>query len=279
MQDSISCLSPAKLNLGLKIIQKLTNNYHEINTTFCLIDLYDTISCVLTNEPNIILANHNNLWSINDDLMFRAAKLLQQTTKTNFGVKITINKSIPVGAGLGGGSSDAASILVILNKLWNLNLPINDLSKLAKELGADVPFFIYGKNAFATGIGECLTPIYLPQLYFVIVKPHFSIATADVFKQFVVPIHNKSNYSSTELLTTMENDLQPVASKMYPELNAIINNLQQYGTPVMTGSGSAVFLQFDNYANANKVASLLKNSYNTFLVKSLNCSPLNQILQ
>ncbi|MBP9742075.1 MAG: 4-(cytidine 5'-diphospho)-2-C-methyl-D-erythritol kinase [Burkholderiales bacterium] len=271
----ISYLSPAKLNLGLKIVGKRSDGYHLLKTIFCLIDLYDRIKIEVTNDSKITLVGHNQMWPYETDLGFKAASLLQKISGTNFGANIIIDKVIPVGAGLGGGSSNAATVLTALNYLWQLNLNNNELIDIGRSLGADVPFFIYGKNAYAGGIGDEFTPINLAQRYFVLVKPEFQIPTPKIFAAFKLDLNNDFSFINSEyLLNTLSNDLEEVAITVYPQLKKIINNLAQNGKFVMTGSGSTLFMQFDDLENANKVAYALRKSYNTYLVKSMDVSPI-----
>ncbi|MBY0379214.1 MAG: 4-(cytidine 5'-diphospho)-2-C-methyl-D-erythritol kinase, partial [Burkholderiales bacterium] len=179
-------------------------------------------------------------------------------------------------AGMGGGSSDAATVLMVLNKLWNINLPTSELTKIGLELGADIPFFIFGHNALATGIGEHLTSIELPRTFFVVVKPSFHIPTKNIFGAFAIGNSTIDNSTITPefLLTTQENDLFSVALKLYPQLKNIANTMSTFGNPAMTGSGSALYLSFTDKKFAKKVAKYLENSYNTYLIESLNKSPI-----
>ncbi len=226
MSNFINFRSPAKLNLGLKIVGKRNDGYHLMHSIFCLIDLMDEVALQITHNAKISLIEHQQDWPPDTDLAYKAAKLLQKTTNTNLGCNIKLHKIIPSGAGLGGGSSNAATVLMALNKLWHTNLSTDELINLGKQLGADVPFFIYGKNAFASGIGDEFTPIELPQLYFVLIKPSFNIPTKNIFTNlnFISLPANQSQFNCQHLLQTKENDLQIVASKLYPQLNPIIND-------------------------------------------------------
>ncbi len=268
-------LSPAKLNLGLKVVGKRDDGYHLLNTIFCLIDLYDRIDIQITNNGKISLIEHEQAWSYKKDLSYRAANLLQEYTGTPLGANIRIKKVIPSGAGLGGGSSNAATVLVVLNQLWKTQLSDETLINLGRTLGADIPFFIYGRNAFATGIGDIFTPINLTPMYFVIVKPNFYIPTRDIFVNLNLDFEkiSKNIIVPEALLLSLENDLEPFACKLYPELNQIVNDLSQYGKVQMTGSGSCVYLQFNDKNIAKKVAISLEVRYNTYLAEALQSSP------
>lgn len=259
--------SYAKLNLGLKIIDKQDNGYHLLNTVFCLIDLCDQLEFEVNHTGEINIINNNQTWELKDDLIFKAAYLLKNFDKQNNGVTIKVTKKIPIGSGMGGGSSNAATTLKALNKLWNLNLKDNELLKIALKIGADVPFFMLNKHAFAEGIGEILTPIELPEQYFVIVKPEFNIKTKDIFEEVNEYLKNKINYK--KLLATKENDLMKYAILKYPKLQQIIIELSQFGKVYMTGSGSAVYLVFESIKNAKNVAKKLSSRYNTYLTKTL----------
>ncbi len=268
-------LSPAKLNLGLRVVGRRPDGYHLLNTVFCLIDLFDQIEIQVIDKPQISLIEHNQAWSYTTDLGYKAAKLLQETTNSQFGANIKIKKTIPSGAGLGGGSSNAATVLLALNHLWQLNLTQDKLIELGITLGADVPFFIYGQNAFATGIGDVFSPITLKDEFFVLVKPKFHIPTKNIFSAIE---HFSEAFDELdapqELLDNPHNDLQDVAIKLYPRLENIIDDLKIFGKPIMTGSGSAIYLRFSNLKDANKVAQEIGKRYNIYLVKNLNKSPL-----
>jgi 4-diphosphocytidyl-2-C-methyl-D-erythritol kinase len=269
-------LSPAKLNLGLKITGKKEDGYHLLKTVFCLIDLFDEIDIQITNDKKISLIEHNQAWPFYTDLSYRAAILLQEYSGTSFGANIKIRKTIPSGAGLGGGSSNAATVLMVLNELWGLNISNTKLMELGISLGADVPFFIYGQNALALGIGEILSPVDIPKQYFVLVKPSFHIPTRNIFAHLKISNLNINADSITAnwLINTKENDLFPIATNLYPQLQNIVNELQEFGNTSMTGSGSVLYLTFFEKNIAKKVAKILESRYNTYLVKRLHYSPL-----
>jgi len=269
-------LSPAKLNLGLKIVGKRADGYHLLKSIFCLIDLYDQIEIQLTDNGKISLIEHNQAWFYQKDLAYKAAIVLREYTQTPLGANIKIKKVIPSGAGMGGGSSNAASVLIILNQLWQANLDVTALSAIGETLGADIPFFIRGVNAMVSGIGEIIEEIKLPQLYFVIIKPDFHVPTKDVFNNLKLDFTNiqPDHVNMDFLLTTRENDLEQVVKSLYPQINSIFSELAQYGTPVMTGSGSAIYLTFTDKNSAKNVANILTPRYNTYLATSLSKSPV-----
>lgn len=269
-----SFISPAKLNLGLRIVGKRPDGYHLLKSVFCLIDLFDQIDIQVTKNGRISLIEHNQAWFYQKDLSYRAAKLLQEYAGISMGANIRLKKVIPSGAGMGGGSSNAATTLVTLNHLWNANLSDAELIKLGLLIGADVPFFIQGKNALVTGIGEIIAPIEIPQLYFVIIKPEFHAPTRDIFKNLSLDFSqiNPDLITLEELITHKQNDLEVVVRKLYPQVESILNEMNQYGKAVMTGSGSSLYLSFTDKTQAKNVANILATRYNTFLVASLSAS-------
>ena len=271
-----SVLSPAKLNLGLRIVGKREDGYHLLKSVFCLIDLCDMIDIQITQNGKISLIEHNQAWFYQKDLSYKAAILLQKVTGSKLGANIKIKKVIPSGAGMGGGSSNAATVLVILNQLWNTGLSKAQLMELGLQLGADVPFFIQGKNALVEGIGEKITPIEIPETYFVIIKPKFHIPTREVFTNLVINFDSIDTQKITinELIENKLNDLEPVVRQLYPNSNDIFSELNQYGNAVMTGSGSCIYLSFSDKLIAKRVANILTSRYNTFLAASLPESPV-----
>ncbi len=271
-----SVLSPAKLNLGLKVIGKRPDGYHLLKSVFCLIDLYDKIDIQITLNGKVSLIEHQQAWFYQKDLAYKAAILLQEYSGCTKGANIKIKKVIPSGAGMGGGSSNAATVLIILNHLWETGLTTPELLKLGAKLGADVPFFVRGQNALVEGIGEIITPIEIPELYFVIVKPNFHAPTKDIFAALDLNfnLRKAENISTAQLITEKENDLEAAVRKIYPQINTIFSELDQYGKAVMTGSGSSIYLSFTDKNLAKDVANILSPRYNTFLAASLAVSPV-----
>lgn len=267
-------LSPAKLNIGLKVVGQRQDGYHLLKSIFCLIDLCDQIEIQITPKSKISLIEHMQAWFYQKDLAYQAAKLLQNYTGTSLGANIKIKKVIPSGAGMGGGSSNAATTLIILNQLWQTGLSQNELSQLGLKLGADVPFFIHGRNALVSGIGETCQEVYLPQLFFVIVKPDFHIPTKEVFANLNLDFSqiNPNKFDYSYLFRHRENDLENVVRHIYPQINQLFFELKQYGTASMTGSGSALYLSFEDKNSAKMLANILAPRYNTFLAASLPAS-------
>jgi 4-diphosphocytidyl-2-C-methyl-D-erythritol kinase len=239
-------LAPAKLNLFLHITGRREDGYHLLQSVFMLIDWCDTLH--FDSRANGQLSREDLTVHLPaDDLVLRAAKALQSASGTTLGAHIAIEKTIPAQAGMGGGSSDAASTLLALNRLWGLNWPLSKLLPLGLSLGADVPFFLRGHNAWVAGIGEQITPVSVPERRFVVLKPNAGLETARIFR-------DQGLQRNTETATITDfavhpfdfgrNDLQPVAQALCPEIDQALQWLTTFGlSPRMTGSGSAVFAQ------------------------------------
>ncbi|MGI9151307.1 MAG: 4-(cytidine 5'-diphospho)-2-C-methyl-D-erythritol kinase [Limnohabitans sp.] len=239
-------LAPAKLNLFLHITGRRDDGYHLLQSVFMLIDWCDTLHFDL-REDGLIEREDLTQPLPADDLVVRAARALQQASGTHLGAHIAIEKHIPAQAGMGGGSSDAASTLLALNRLWELNWPLAKLLPLGLRLGADVPFFLGGHNAWVEGIGESLMPVNLPPARFVVLKPAAGLETAKIFQ---APELQRATETATMPVFAVDpfgfgrNDLQPVAQALCPEVDQALQWLASFGlSPRMTGSGSAVFAQ------------------------------------
>ena len=239
-------LAPAKLNLFLHITGRRDDGYHLLQSAFMLIDWCDTLHFDVRDDGGIDRVDLTMPLPA-DDLVMRAARALQQASGTQLGAHIAIEKHIPAQAGMGGGSSDAASTLLALNRLWELNWPLEKLLPLGLALGADVPFFLGGHNAWVEGIGESLTPLHLPPAQFVVLKPAAGLETAKIFRS---PELQRATETATMPVFAVDpygfgrNDLQPVAQALCPEVDQALRWLASFGlTPRMTGSGSAVFAQ------------------------------------
>ena len=250
MKSLSNVLAPAKLNLFLHITGRRTDGYHLLQSVFMLIDWYDTLHFELRNDGQISREDLNVLLPP-DDLITRAARLLQQSTGTALGAHIAIEKSIPAQAGMGGGSSDAATCLLALNKLWGLGLSVKQLAEMGLKLGADVPFFLHGHNAWVEGVGEIMAPISLPPAQFVVVKPPEGLETAKIFGSEALKRDTKPATISVFAADPYgfgHNDLQPVAQRLCPQISDAIAWLESASLASvvkgrMTGSGSAVFAQ------------------------------------
>lgn len=237
--------APAKLNLFLHVVGRRDDGYHLLQSPFVLIDWCDTLHAERRDDGQ--LRRHDLGEPLPaDDLCLRSARLLQQASGTSFGVDLSIDKQLPSGAGMGGGSSDAATVLLALNRLWGLRWPRERLLPLALKLGADVPFFVGGHNAFVEGIGERLTPIDVPSSWFAVVKPPVSIPTKSIFESPLLARDTKpvivTGFPAGTCQLDGRNDLQPPAEAQAPEVAVAAKWLNdRFGNSRMTGSGSAVF--------------------------------------
>jgi 4-diphosphocytidyl-2-C-methyl-D-erythritol kinase len=270
-------LAPAKLNLFLHVINKRADGYHNIQTIFQLIDLYDNIF-IRTNKSGLIrrTSEHANIQE-SDDLSIKAAHLLKPFTDDQSGVDIFIKKTIPMGGGLGGGSSDAATTLIALNALWQCQLTQKELQGLALKLGADVPFFIFGQNAWAEGVGQNLTPFSIPPQDYLVIAPKETVSTREVFESLELTkdrIPLKIAGFSNELdPRNLVNDLEKGALKKFKGIAIVFDWLKQFGQPKMTGSGSCFFIPLGSADEGKKLVEKKPEQSLGFVVKGLNNHP------
>jgi 4-diphosphocytidyl-2-C-methyl-D-erythritol kinase len=271
MTSLSAVLAPAKLNLFLHIMGRRPDGYHLLQSVFMLIDWYDTLHFDL--RPNGKLSREDLTLTLpEDDLILRAARLLQEVSGTTLGAHIAIEKSIPAQAGMGGGSSDAATCLLALNKLWGLNYSVKQLSVLGLKLGADVPFFLSGHNAWVEGVGEVMTPISLPPAQFLVVKPPEGLETAKIFGSEALKRDSKPATMSVFAANPFgfgHNVLQPVAQRLCPQISEAIAWLETASLAPsvdqgrvegrMTGSGSAVFAKVPLGTNLDQMPSVPTN--------------------
>jgi len=266
--------APAKLNLFLHITGRRQDGYHDLQTLFQILDWGDELSFVVNNSGQISRMGSFDGVPEAEDICVRAAVLLQKRSGVKKGVQIDLLKRIPMGAGLGGGSSDAATVLCVLNQLWSCGLTQTQLAQLGLELGADVPVFVNGYSAWAEGRGEKLQAVSLGQRYYVLVFPGLSISTAEVFHHPLLKRDSKPVEMSSSRLQPGRNDCEAVALQMYPELNNVITDMSIWGEPYMSGTGSTFFLSFDNKKTAINAASELECRYNIRLVCGVDRSYL-----
>jgi 4-diphosphocytidyl-2-C-methyl-D-erythritol kinase len=280
--------APAKLNLFLHVTGRRADGYHLLETVFELIDLADTIDLRLLDDPRVILRDPLPGVAPEADLTVRAARLLAAESGCRLGVEIALRKTIPIGGGLGGGSSDAATVLLGLNRLWSLDWDRDRLARLALALGADVPAFVFGETAYATGIGERLQALPLPPRHYVILAPEVAIATAAIFQAAELTRDTKPlkirGLSRGRQVFRGRNDLQPVVIGRFPAVAAALETLRQAAqesnvNPAlvrMSGSGACVFLPVDNARVASKVAKRLSIPVRgtVFIARSLARHPL-----
>ena len=265
--------SPAKLNLFLHIVGRRDNGYHELQSIFQLIDLYDWISFEVIEEDQIQIEGLAEV-KLEQNLIYRAAQYLRPHAKTPCGLKISVEKNIPMGAGLGGGSSNAATTLIVLNQLWQCGLNDEQLAAYGVQLGADVPIFIFGQNAWAEGIGEHLSFIDLAQKQFIILKPDCFISTQLIFSQKTLTRDTKpTTFCAYQLEPSLfGNNFEPLARQLYPEVDEAMQYLDQFGQAKLTGTGACVFTEVTQKMD---VKQILQNApCRAYLVNSLAESPL-----
>ena len=263
MQDFQTFLAPAKINLFLHITGQRADGYHTLQSVFQLLDFYDTLHIKPTQNGEIKRINEINGVPASQDICALAASVLQQKTGCKLGVEYAVEKRIPMGGGLGGGSSDAATMLLALNHLWQLNLSRAELMQIGLTLGADVPVFIFGQNAWAEGIGEQLTKIDLPEQYFVVLTPLVHVSTAQVFANSTLTRDTKplkiADFSRDANSKVFRNDLEVIVCKEFPAVASTLKWLGQYGKAKMSGSGASVFVALDSkkYASQAKADEIL----------------------
>jgi 4-diphosphocytidyl-2-C-methyl-D-erythritol kinase len=270
--------APAKLNLFLHVTGRRDDGYHLLQTAFRLIDFGDSIDIAVNDSGDVIHENPLPGVPAEADLMVRAARLLQQHSGTRQGCRLRITKRLPMGGGLGGGSSDAATVLMALNHLWRLGLSRHALQAMGLSLGADVPFFIFGRDAFAEGVGEALQAISLPPKWYVVLIPPVSVPTADIFSDPALTRDTKPIIMAAFPNGGVRNDLEAVATRKYPEIAAHIEWLGQFGDAMMTGSGACVFAAFDTQVEAERVINALPATMRGFIAPNMMQHPLFDLL-
>lgn len=270
--------SPAKLNLFLYINGRRDDGYHKLQTLFQFLDFGDTLDISLREDNNIVITPEFPDLKIEDNLIYRAAKLLQEETKCQLGVNIHLNKVLPMGGGVGGGSSNAATTLVALNYLWNTKLSLEKLAELGLKLGADVPIFVKGKSSFAEGVGEKFIECYPIEHWYVVLKPQVSISTAKIFNAPDLPRDTPKRTIEQCLNIKYENDCEKVVRNNYPEVEETLNWLLQYGPARLTGTGACVFAEFDDKKSAEKCLRNKPDNIFGFVAEGQNYSPLHQFL-
>ncbi|GIZ50864.1 4-(cytidine 5'-diphospho)-2-C-methyl-D-erythritol kinase [Noviherbaspirillum aridicola] len=283
-----NCPAPAKLNLFLHVTGRRADGYHLLQTVFQLLDVGDSLDFSLRDDGVIRRVTEVEGVPEDSDLVVRAARLLQQAVpdKRGAGADIAVRKRLPMGGGLGGGSSDAATTLITLNHLWQAGLDREQLMALGLRLGADVPFFIFGRNAFAEGVGEALAEVRTPKCWYVVLEPGVQVPTAAIF-------------SSPELTRDSEpvritdfpeaptrfgkNDLQAVAEKLFPPVSEALKWLRQYGDARMTGSGACVFCAFAQERDADAVVQAAQSTghpqWKAWKARSIERHPLSHLLK
>ena len=276
--------SPAKLNLFLHINGRYPNGYHQLQSIFQILDYGDELAFEINDSGNISLATPIVGVADEDNLIVKAARLLQtaaahSNSANKYGCHIYLRKRLPMGGGIGGGSSNAATTLVALNHLWQLNLPLAELARMGLKLGADVPIFVEGHSAFAEGVGEQLQPCNLAQLHYLVVFPDCHVSTAEIFQHPDLPRDTAKISAADYQFANTRNDCQNLVCQLYPNVANTLQWLLEYAPSRMTGTGSCVFAMFDQLAQAEKVQKLLPEGSISFIASGLNQSPLHQMLR
>ena len=271
--------SPAKVNLFLHIISKRDDGYHNLQTIFQLLDYGDDLSFIFTNDGQINRIYGNENIPKDKDLIIQSAQKLKELAASNFGVDIGVKKNIPSGGGLGGGSSNAATTLIALNNLWDLKLSKTELISIGKEIGSDVPVFIEGRSSWAEGVGEILTPLNLPEYYYLVVSIKKQISTQEIFRHKALtmsPLQRKMTDFS--LVSNPHNDCLDAAIDLESEIKDALMHLNLTKKHIdqarMTGSGSCVFVAFENESDALIAKEELPSKWSCFVAKSIDKSPL-----
>jgi 4-diphosphocytidyl-2-C-methyl-D-erythritol kinase len=270
--------APAKLNLFLHILGRRPDGYHELQTCFQFVDLCDELSFDVRADGRIRRVTQIAGVAEDADLCVRAARALQSAAACPLGADISVRKRIPMGGGLGGGSSDAATCLVALNHLWNLNWPMERLAALGLKLGADVPVFVHGRAAWAEGVGERLTSLYPPlaplETNYLILKPNVHIATADVFQDIDLTRNSAPITIHGFLASGGRNDCLGVVRRRYPEVARALDWLSGFGSARLTGTGACIFLACETLDRGRDIVGKLPPALEAFLARGLNDSPL-----
>jgi len=266
--------APAKLNLFLHIIGRRADGYHLLQTVFRLLDFGDDVRISINTSGRIQRAQPIPGVPEEQDITLRAAKLLQQATDCTLGADIAVEKRIPMGGGLGGGSSDAATVLLALNRLWRLELSRTRLMELGLQLGADVPVFVFGQNAWGEGVGEKLQPIDLPEAWYVVLTPAVHVSTAAIFSSNDLTRDTIPRKMAAFSKGFGQNDMQPLVCRMYPEVAKWLDWLGQFGDARMSGSGSSVFVELASQEAAETVMNSKPAEVSGFVARGLAQHPL-----
>ena len=275
--------APAKLNLFLHVLGRRDDGYHLLQTVFRLIDRSDRVGLEVTRSGVVRRIDETPGVDPESDLCLRAARLLREAAiarlgpeAASLGVEIGLEKNLPIGGGLGGGSSDAATVLLVLNRLWGVGLAREDLMALGLQLGADVPVFLFGESALGEGVGERLTPLSLAPAWYLVLVPQVSVSTKEIFSSGALTRDTKPLKMLPFLPGSGKNDLQVVATALYPAVAAHLEWLSKHGDARMTGSGACVFAEFATEAQARAVEAMLQGGMRGFVARGLDRHPLHQ---
>ncbi|WP_407315057.1 4-(cytidine 5'-diphospho)-2-C-methyl-D-erythritol kinase [Pseudomonas sp. nanlin1] len=271
--------APAKLNLMLHILGRRADGYHELQTVFQFLDYGDELDFQLRTDGEVHL--HADIPGVppETNLIVKAARKLQSDSGATLGIDIWLRKVLPMGGGIGGGSSDAATTLLALNHLWQLGYSLDQLAELGLALGADVPVFVRGHAAFAEGVGEKLTPVEPEEPWYLVLVPQVSVSTAEIFSDPLLTRDSPPIKVRPVLKGNSRNDCQPVVERRYPAVRNALNLLSKFTDARLTGTGSCVFGAFPNKAEADRVSHLLAETLTGFVAKGSNVSMLHRKLQ
>jgi 4-diphosphocytidyl-2-C-methyl-D-erythritol kinase len=275
--------SPAKLNLFLHINGRYPNGYHQLQSLFQILDFGDELAFEVNSSDKITLADPIAGVADEDNLIIKAAVLLKNSLPENqskgLGCTIHLKKRLPMGGGIGGGSSNAATTLVVLNQLWGCHLSLDELTTLGLSLGADVPIFIQGKTAFAEGVGEKLQQVNLPEKSYLVVFPESHVSTADIFGLPNLPRNTAKISFSNYSFEKTHNDCQKLVCERYPNVAKALHWLLEYAPSRMTGTGACVFAIFEHHQEALDVQALLPEGSKSFVANGVNTSLLHSQIQ
>lgn len=266
--------SPAKLNLFLHILGRYDNGYHKLQSLFQMLDYGDKLAFDINHTGTIAMSTPLKGVKDEDNLIIRAAKLLAAQTKTKLGAHISLEKCLPMGGGIGGGSSNAATTLVALNALWGTRLSVHQLADIGLQLGADVPIFVRGETAFAEGVGEQITPAPQPEQWFLVANPNVHISTGEIFTAQELTRNTPSMDWADYKFEETRNDCQQLVVNRYPEVAKLLQWLVHYAPSRMTGTGACVFATFSDYTLAEQVRAQMPETWQSFVAKGVNRSPL-----
>lgn len=270
--------SPAKLNLFLHITGRNEQGYHLLQSLFQMLDFGDELGFSTNDSGEITLETPIQGIPNEDNLIVKAARLLQQTTNSSQGCSIWLKKVLPMGGGIGGGSSNAATVLLVLNYLWKTKLSIHQLAEIGLKLGADVPIFVHGQTAFAEGVGEKILPVAIPQKCFLVVFPNCHISTAEVFAAPELKRDSKKIRWDDYKFEKTRNDCQILVCERYPKVANLLQQLLEYAPSRMTGTGACLFSVFDSMEDAEQVRKTLPEDCQAFVAQGVALSPLHAAL-
>jgi 4-diphosphocytidyl-2-C-methyl-D-erythritol kinase len=266
--------APAKLNLMLRIVGRRPDGYHLLQTVFQLLDYGDDLRFAVREDGQVRRRGEVPGVPADADLVVRAARLLQQESGCRLGAEIEVRKRVPLGGGLGGGSSDAATTLLALNRLWGLGFDQERLAALGLRLGADVPVFVWGRSAWSEGVGEVLTPLDLPDSWYAVVRPPCAVSTAEVFTDPELTRNSPVTTISIFFAGSRQNDCLAVVRRRYPPVAAALDWLDRFGAARLTGTGSCVYAAFEREVDARAVIEVLPAGHEGFVARGLNRSPV-----